>query len=304
MDEWFFEEQGKKYGPIALTVLQKLVKNGRVTPATPVREGRTGPWVQAADSAADLFPGHAVEQAAVGVDENVYRVAPVFGTPVDAGDESDSSEDWVHAKLDTSDYALHSQDTAHDFSGRSRALPSELAADLVPKSGVPKELKELLASDEKVIYLERPSITVLYVRLAMTCGWGLVVCLAIGLAGSESLLMRLILIVVSSLAFITLPGYLCYLDWANRIYAVTSSRLFLRWGVLDRRIRIAPVRNVQMISINTGVVDRWLNLNTVRFYTAANAGYLDVGGTSLQFRWIDSRKAVRAFGTAASCIGG
>jgi hypothetical protein len=85
---------------------------------------------------------------------------------------------------------------------------------------------------------------------------------------------------------------------------ITRDKIVVRSGIFNRAIKIAWVKNIQEISINSGVLDRWLNLNTIHFSTASSGlGGVLLGwipGSSLggiHFRHVELKKVLRALKT-------
>ena len=76
-----------------------------------------------------------------------------------------------------------------------------------------------------------------------------------------------------SLMFMFFAGILCipllwiYLDWRNQYYVITKDRTFAANGVLNVNIKFDSNQDVKNVSINTGFIDRWLDLNSVRITT-------------------------------------
>jgi membrane protein YdbS with pleckstrin-like domain len=93
---------------------------------------------------------------------------------------------------------------------------------------------------------------------------------------SISLLFGLFLQLIA----LTIPFLLLQLAWKNTFYVIARDKIVVRAGIFNRAIKIVWVKNVQEISINSGVVDRWLNLNTIHFSTASSG----IGG--MLFGWI------------------
>ncbi len=291
-EEWFFKEGQKTYGPVDLHLFQKLIDKGRITNDTLVRQGKTGPWTRFDDLSEPDVADTNYEVSPPSLPNSSYDFQDnSWGNQTEAGSASRThfanGGPPEHAYLEPSP----------SFSERSRQFGGEILADLLPRSVLPKELKELIGPREKLLYAERPSKTVLYVRIALASIFGVLQNFAILLASEIPMFGKLILLLFTNAIFVAFPAYCVYLDWANRYYVITNHRLFVRWGVFNRRIQVAPIRNIQMMSINTGIIDRWLHLNTVHFHTAANSSIFQRDGASLYFRWIDSAKALRAFGS-------
>jgi len=122
---------------------------------------------------------------------------------------------------------------------------------------MPTKVKELLHEDEKILYASRPSENALKISMIVNgIVWG-----AIGL----SLFYGVIIVLPVAL--------LCtYYSWKNKYYVITDTRTIVAQGVFNIAIKIINNKNIQIVCINTGVVDRWLNLNSVELSTAGQGG--------------------------------
>ena len=79
---------------------------------------------------------------------------------------------------------------------------------------------------------------------------------------------------------LAIPFILLHLSWKNTFCVIARDKIVVRAGIFNRAIKIVWVKNIREISINSGVVDRWLNLNTIHFSTASSG----IGG--VLFGWI------------------
>jgi membrane protein YdbS with pleckstrin-like domain/DNA-directed RNA polymerase subunit RPC12/RpoP len=176
----------------------------------------------------------------------------------------------------------HAEEIPETFTVKSRSLPSELKEELWQKSGMPRDIEELISPTETVLFSGNPAKMVLYFKMAGALLTGLLTGLPIYLVG----------------AVITVPlfMYMAYIEWKNQFYVITSQRVITRCGWFNRKISLAPAINIQSVSINTGVIDRWLGLNTVHFLTAASSGFFSAG--SMSFKNVDSGSVLRAFGAS------
>ncbi len=133
-----------------------------------------------------------------------------------------------------------------------------MIAENIGMDEVPEKVKELLHENEQVLYASRPSQNALNISMiANGIIWGI-----IGLA------MSIVGIVV------TLPVALLvtYYSWKNKYYLITDSRTIVARGIFNIAIKIINNANIQIVSINTGIVDRWLNLNSIELSTAGQGG--------------------------------
>jgi membrane protein YdbS with pleckstrin-like domain len=165
-------------------------------------------------------------------------------------------------------------------SGRPTVKPTNVSPDRnqLSESELPMKIKELFFSNEKLEYASRPAKIILIVQLVVfggPCAIGMLGALMamIGnlLRGSASgfvgfLFCLLILVFFGGLIF------MIYLRWKNQYYVITNERTFAAQGILNVAIKVIFNRHIQMISINTGIVDRWLGLNSVQLSTAAQGG--------------------------------
>ena len=82
--------------------------------------------------------------------------------------------------------------------------------------------------------------------------------------------------------FVTLVLFLIvtYYSWKNRYYIITADRTITSQGIFNVGITILFNRHIQLIAINTGIIDRFLGLNSIEISTAAQGGK---GGVLAQF---------------------
>ncbi|MEW4529669.1 PH domain-containing protein [Maioricimonas sp. JC845] len=185
------------------------------------------------------------------------------------------------------------------FFNRTAALGGEFVEELIPRSRIPREIRELICGNEKVLFADNPSKTILYLRLILSNSLQLPLTVGgvINIFRAESLLD--LAAGILALLLVALTNYWICVSWKQTFYVITTSRLIARAGFFNRRIKVAPIRNVQEISVNTGWIDRWLHLNTVHFATAANTFLRIAGGVGVTFKSVQSRTVMRAFQTAS-----
>ena len=82
--------------------------------------------------------------------------------------------------------------------------------------------------------------------------------------------------------FVVLPIALTitYFSWKNRYYTITKERTIVSQGIFNVGITIIFNRHIQLIAINTGIIDGWIGLNTIEVSTAAQGG---AGGIMARF---------------------
>ncbi len=151
-------------------------------------------------------------------------------------------------------------------------------------------VKDLLHPGEEVLYDRKPSAMSMLLTMVFP---GLV---AIGslitlLAGAG---------VIGALCLLaaTIAIMCIYYSWKCTEYVVTEKRSFLKKGVFNHRIIILMNRNIQTISINTGIVDRLLGLNTITVTSAASGvPIFGMNSGGIAYRHIDNvRDFMRAYG--------
>lgn len=179
------------------------------------------------------------------------------------------------------------------FSQKTTRLGPELLSALVPRGSVPQDLREIISPNDPIYFADHPSSTVLYIRLAFSVLCFLpanAVVLFLAIVGDLAPFPSILLLGLSAIV----NAYLCYvlyLGWKHTFYLVSSSHTACRSGIFNRKIRLAPIDRIQEIYIDSGIVDRWLDLNTVHLVTAASHGWLTGG---LTFKSVDSKQVLNA----------
>ncbi len=146
---------------------------------------------------------------------------------------------------------------------------------------LPIRIRELIFDGDDILYASRPSQSALALDL-IKCGilWGFAVFPillgAISSLGSAALLVFFILCVL-----LVIGLTITYFSWKNHYYVITTQRTIVSQGIFDVGISVVLNRHIQLVSINTGIVDRWLGLNRVELSTAAQGGG---GGIMARFR--------------------
>ena len=204
-------------------------------------------------------------------------------------------EEYGDEEYDESDEGQHEHlpDTSPSFAERTRALGSDLKEELVPVSGIPRDVRQLIHPDEPVLFAGNPSQTVLFFKLAVT---GLIA-LLLFVGGLIQAGFSLHLLFIGSTVVGTV-AYLIYIGWKTKFFVITSHRVITRTGWFNRSITFAAVSNIQMVAINTGFIDRWLGLNTIVFSTAATSGFGRFQTGVLVFANVHVEPILRAYGIA------
>ncbi len=125
-------------------------------------------------------------------------------------------------------------------------------------SDIPTKIKELINKNEQILYASNPSRNALIISMIVN---GIIY----GIVGL-SLYMVGIIIVLPIALFAT------YYSWKNKYYVITDSRTIVAQGIFNVAIKIINNRNIQIVSINTGIIDRWLKLNSIELSTAGQGG--------------------------------
>lgn len=303
--EYYVRRGESVYGPLNARQLRAAVGSGRVVPEDEIARSRSGPW-HPASQIPGLFsqvPADAVAQtahpetdsaAATRTDPYAFAGAETASVTETAGRDS-----WEEVAGDyDSDALLNAEQPS--FVERTAALPGEVAEELIPRARMPREIRELIAANETVLFADNPSRTVLVLRLILCnlISFPLVVAgvmVMFGIGADRNVLAGVLVLLG---AFVS--NYAICVAWKHTFYTITNMRLMARSGYFNRRIKIAPVGNIQEISINTGLIDRWLHLNTVHFATSASSFLRITGGTGVTFKSVQSRVVLRAFEQAVS----
>jgi len=82
---------------------------------------------------------------------------------------------------------------------------------------------------------------------------------------------------------------IAYYSWRNQYYIITPQRTIVSHGIFNVKISVIFNRNIQAISINTGLIDRWLGLNKIKISTASL-----LEGT-VQMKYVKVRDVMRCY---------
>ncbi len=225
-------------------------------------------------------------------------------------DESKSHEDYSdHDAYADDSYTFAGESSSEHVSvksGGARTIRdaakagSNLRADIANVLGncedVPVEISEMLGKEERIYYAGRPSELILKIQmffswvaaalpiLAALYGLGVSIWNVQFMAAFVALFILVVLVVS-----VLLSNLCARIVWMNFVYMITSRRLIVRFGVFNRKIRVIPIHNIQTITIDTGIIDRWIGLNKVSF---RNSDWF--GGVG--FRHVDSTEVMKALG--------
>jgi membrane protein YdbS with pleckstrin-like domain len=271
-------------GPFTKVQLKALVDSGRISAGTPISKSEDGPWRELSLAGATPQPvvtpapndlakyeeeGYSEEEESYSSEEEGYS------------DEEDYQEPVPYPEVSVD---------AESFTQRTRELGSEVSHSLSISAEIPREMREMFGADEELLYGSRPAQIVLMAQLAIT---GILAAVtALPVIYFQDLFTGVLMLV--GYAFV---AYCNYLGWKNTVFAITSRHVHARRGIFRRSIGIVPIKNVQMVGINTGMIDRWLGLNKVVFMTGATlpVPYIGLIG-AVCFRHVDSTRVMKAFG--------
>lgn len=129
---------------------------------------------------------------------------------------------------------------------------------------VPDKFRQYMHEDEVVLFASNPAKTVLVLNLVLP---------VLFLLGSipATIFMRSIGSFVCFFFFCFVCLFI-YLAWKNRFYIITDKRTFAVEGIFNIAVSLIPNKSIQMICINTGIIDRLLGLNTLEISSAAQGG--------------------------------
>ncbi|MDC0273651.1 PH domain-containing protein [Planctomycetaceae bacterium] len=282
MKEFYIKRENNTFGPLNSKELRKAATEGRVTVDDKVGTTKKGPW----------YPAHKIEklfptQEAFDIQENEAEENHY------ASDEANLGEDiydFAEESVEASNSTEHESDWNHvDDAGSIRR---DLVEELVPTIGMPREIKELIPQDERIYFADHPAKMVLYLRWGVLFFFWLIAQVLTVMNGING-------ISIAPLFVTAIIAYAIYASWVTTYYVITSKLVIYRGGWFNRKIKFASLPNIQEISVNTGLIDRWLNLNTVLFSTAASSALLIFGMTGIRYGSVDSRIVLRAFQNAS-----
>lgn len=133
----------------------------------------------------------------------------------------------------------------------------------VAMHSVPERFHKYLNKEDEIVYASHPSVPSLLLRLILP-----VLCLVVSLCIAIFLYMSALL----GCLFWVVVIACYYYSWKFTYYIVTEKTVFSSFGVFNRRITMIPCSHIQMISVNTGIIDSLLGLNTLELASASNGG--------------------------------
>ena len=133
-------------------------------------------------------------------------------------------------------------------------------------SQIPLRLKELINPAEEILYSSRPSKSSLILKVILSFLSSAILAFPVLQTGSGSIF------IITFLLLSAIGAIIVYFNWKNTYYIITDSKTFVMSGVFNVYIKIIRNELIQIISINTGMIDRWLKLNSVQLSTAGQGG--------------------------------
>ena len=130
---------------------------------------------------------------------------------------------------------------------------------------IPSRLKELINDKEQIFYSSRPSKNALILTMILSAFVSVVPALLLMFGRLDYFMCALVFMLPLALL-------ITYYKWKNTYYVITDSRTIVASGIFNIVIKIVRNENIQIISINTGIIDRWLKLNSVQLSTAGQGG--------------------------------
>ncbi len=131
--------------------------------------------------------------------------------------------------------------------------------------------KRLLSDDERLVLVLRQHVKVLIVPF-------LILLLSVAAAAGVALLsvniwVQVVLWAILAIAALRWSAW-PWLVWWNTVYAITSRRLILRSGVLNRQGHDMPLSRLNDVSFQHNVIERMLGCGTLIVESAGERGQL------------------------------
>ena len=298
MSELFIKRDGKISGPHTREQVEKAIKAGKFRDSDRIARSKDGPWSR--------LPSHnSIDQASASATPTETDKSPdQQHTPEDQY-LSEESYDYYDVE-DFDSLAFDEELTAPKHqraSSRFKDLAGDVVEEFVPGRGIPRDVGRLIPKDEIWYLATRPSRGALWIGLGCAASpftlWFLFSSIRwFFLAGGELpsnwpiFMSKWLLYCVVGLG---IPCYLALIRWRNQFYGITSQQLVQRSGWFNHTISCVPTANVQFVSINTGLIDRLLGLNSVVFATAAASGFKWFNLGILNFSNVHTEEVMRAY---------
>lgn len=129
----------------------------------------------------------------------------------------------------------------------------------------------LLADDEKLVLVLRRHIKVLFVPFLIFVGVAVLIGLSFLIPGQPWVQLA-----VGALGLVVLAKWSLWplIVWANTTYAITTRRLIIRTGVLNRSGHDMPLSRLNDVSFSHNIIERMLGCGTLVVESAGEQGQL------------------------------
>lgn len=283
--EWSYQENGQTVGPISSDQLKKLAEEGVVLPWTPLKrhsEQGSSSWARAGE-VKGLFP----------FDKTEFLGDPICG---DCGGKLVGNQ---CGKCNTAAKRASTLEAAV-IPPPPPIVKSDSAFPSIPLNSIPAKFREFIQVGERVRYASNPSrqaraLSMLLVSILPAL---LFLFYAASLIRVGFPYVALVLFFIGS-ATVSALCYLAHLQWKHRYYIITDSRTIISQGIFNVAVKIVFNHNIQMIAVNTGIIDRWLSLNTIQLSTSSSGGgpsifaaFPGMSAGNLSLRWVPNAPTV------------
>jgi len=246
---------GKDIGKFTSAQLRKMAAQGELLRDDSIRKFDSGSkWNKAGRVKSFNFPNKEQETIQTELEDNL--------------DASSAHSNQIVEEDDLSSVMNRSGDAVTDL---------KEALSFINRETLPDKLLLLIQENEEILYTTRPSIIALIFKLVISAVIGIAMVLLVVMAGGISAIALLPLLIILGVYLLAI-----YIGWKNTYYVITKGRTIAMQGVFNVSVKIIINENIQIISINTGLVDRWLGLNTIKFSTAAHGGGMSAGSITLR----------------------
>jgi membrane protein YdbS with pleckstrin-like domain/Zn-finger nucleic acid-binding protein len=226
------------------------------------------------------------------VEDNAMLPSPSF----DFTQPPDSDEDDVpiNDEYQEDPYTNRPQ----TFRRRTSELTGDFSEEIIQENLIPPSVARIVSHDEQFLFAGNPSHVLLIIRLILNGFLSLIANPFILLIPIVESTTNRILLIVGATLWISLFAYLTYIAWRTTFFGITPRRIIVRTGWFSHIILMAPVHNIQMVTINTGFIDQWLGLNSVCFATGGASGFGFLRSGVLVFANIHSDEVMNAYSRA------
>jgi membrane protein YdbS with pleckstrin-like domain/transcription elongation factor Elf1 len=139
---------------------------------------------------------------------------------------------------------------------------------VVSKNNIPSKFQEYINSEETILYASTPSKGVLIIQLIIAAFIGLLLALPISFHIAHTIFVLIVNILLFGIIIGGIIGLIQTLRWQHSYYIITDKRTIESKGIFNVIVAIIPNKNIQMLHVNTGIIDRVLGLNTLEISSA------------------------------------